>query len=120
MSNDDIERSPLALVLGLAFPGLGHAIRRRWLRSFIWLITVIGALTIVFYQAGVSDISSIAQFYSAFVNELDLAIQVGLIGLHGLQALDAFAVGPVNPKYRNRTDGDLTKSESSTVDDSDR
>lgn len=88
------DRSAIALILSLCWPGLGHAVRRRWLRSLVWLLTIVVTVTVVFAQAGVEHIDSMSTLYSAFRYQLDPALQIGLLGLHGLQAIDAFALDP--------------------------
>lgn len=94
MDNATDWQSWLALILSLAVPGLGHTVRRRWLRSFIWFGTVIGALVVLLAQAGAGDIGSVGEFVSVFQGDLDASVQIGLLGLHGIQAVDAFALEP--------------------------
>lgn len=86
--------APVALGLGLLVPGLGHTLYRRWLRSFVWFMAIVLTLTALLLQAGVGEVGSLGGLYVAIRTELDGTVQVGLLGLHLVQAIDAYALEP--------------------------
>ncbi len=83
----------IAFALGLVVPGLGHASRRHWLRSLVWFLTVVGAVTLLLYDAEVGSLSTVSEVIEAVRTELSPPVQAGLLGLHLIQAVDAFSLG---------------------------
>ncbi len=94
MTDLDDHRSLLALGLGLLMPGLGHTVHRRWLRSFVWFMALVVTVTVLLLQAEVESVETLTGLYQAVRTELDVTIQVGLLGLHLIQAVDAYTLSP--------------------------
>lgn len=86
--------APVALGLSLLVPGLGHTLYKRWLRSFVWFMAIVLTLTALLLQAGVGEVASLGGLFAAIRTELDVTVQVGLLGLHLIQAIDAYALEP--------------------------
>lgn len=94
MTDLDEQRSYLAFLFGLMMPGLGHTVHGRWLRSFVWFMAMVVTVTVLLLQAEVSSVETILGLFQAIRTELDITIQIGLLGLHLIQAVDAYSLSP--------------------------
>ena len=85
-------RPVLAAVLAMLFPGLGHAVLRRWRRALLWFLTIMGGgvALLLLYDVDIADTGSSPMEAAA---TLPVDVVVPLLLLYGLSALDAYLVG---------------------------
>ncbi|MWV65634.1 zinc ribbon domain-containing protein [Halorubrum sp. JWXQ-INN 858] len=111
-------RPPLAALLAVALPGLGHALLRRWGRALVWHGTIIGGAIALFSLYDVEPIDPLddpAAFAAAVPTEVSLPIAF----LVGLSAVDAFLVGREDAAAERRAEAvtAATRRARETADD---
>jgi len=92
MDEGSLERRFIALLLGLVIPGLGHVSRYRWYRGAGWFVTMAVVVTVVWLQADPGPVTSTAELIGAIQAEFETPLLIAVVGLHVVQATDAFAV----------------------------
>lgn len=90
------EQQPLiAAMLSAVVPGLGHAYLGAWGKSLIWFATVLMAVTLIGFEAGIEPgaAASLGDLLQTIVTAVSPVGLVAVVLLVSANVIDAFRVG---------------------------
>lgn len=90
------DQQPLtAAILSAVVPGLGHAYLGAWGKSLIWFATVLMAVTLIGFEAGLDPAAaaSVSDLFQTIVTAVSPIGLVAVVLLVSANVIDAFRVG---------------------------